>query len=74
MADLKLARLPDRKPVKLTIEIMPDLEQALADYAAAYEAAYGRQEKPADLVPYMLHAFLESDREFAKTRRQRSGP
>lgn len=75
MADLKLGRLPDRKPVKLAIEIMPDLEQALADYSAAYEAAYGKSEKPADLVPYMLWAFLDSDREFAKTRRQvKTGP
>lgn len=69
MADLKLGRIPDRKPVKLTIEILPDLEQALADYAGAYEAAYGKRENPADLVPFMLMAFLESDREFAKVRR-----
>src|SRR3546814_19797145 len=46
MADLKLAMLPDRKPVKLTFEMMPDLEQALDDYAAAYEVAYGKREKP----------------------------
>src|SRR3546814_15277822 len=70
MADLKLAMLPDRKPVKLTFEMMPDLEQALADYAAAYEVAYGKREKPADLIPYMLWAFLESDREFSKQRRR----
>jgi len=70
MADLKLGKIPARKPVKLTIEIMPDLEQALAEYAAAYEAAYGQSEKPADLVPYMLWAFLESDREFSKQRRR----
>ncbi|WP_332817633.1 DUF2274 domain-containing protein [Sphingopyxis sp.] len=70
MPDLKLARLPDRKPVKLAIEIMPHLEQALADYAAAYEAAYGKHEKPADLIPYMLHAFLESDREFSRKWRK----
>lgn len=69
MPDLKLPRLPDRKPVKLTFEMMPDLEQALGDYASAYEAAYGKREKPADLIPYMLWAFLESDREFARARR-----
>ena len=70
MADLKLAMLPDRKPVKLTFDMLPDLEQALADYAAAYEIAYGKREKPADLIPYMLWAFLESDREFSKQRRR----
>lgn len=66
MPDLKLARIPDRKPVKLAVEILPDLEQALADYAAAYEAAYGKREKAVDLVPFMLWAFLESDRDFMK--------
>ena len=34
MADLRLARLPDRTPVKITIGIPPALNQSLADYAA----------------------------------------
>jgi hypothetical protein len=68
MAELKLARIPDRTPVKLTISISPDLQQALADYAVAYEAAYGQRESVADLVPYMLASFLGSDRAFARTR------
>lgn len=29
MADLKLAKLPDRTPVKLSITITPDLQAAL---------------------------------------------
>jgi hypothetical protein len=70
MPDIKLAKLPDRKPVRLQIEIMPDLEQALADYAEAYERAYGSREKPADLVPAMIWSFLESDRDFMRLRRQ----
>lgn len=70
MADLKLPRLPDRTPVKLTISIAPDLHRALNDYAAAYETAYGQREAVADLVPAMLASFLESDRGFAKRRRE----
>lgn len=66
MPDLKLGKIPDRKAVKLMIEIMPDLEHALGEYAAAYETVYGAREKPADLVPFMLWAFLESDREFMR--------
>lgn len=38
MADLKLTKLPDRTPVKLTISVLPDLAKALEDYAAIYEA------------------------------------
>lgn len=43
MPDIKLPKLPDRKPVKLVVEILPDLEQALAAYADAYAAAYGQR-------------------------------
>lgn len=69
MTDLKLARLPDRTPVKLTISISPDLHLALADYAALYQQAYGDEQAIADLVPHMLAAFLTSDRAFSKARK-----
>jgi len=68
MADLKLTKLPDRTPVKLTISVSPDLSKALEDYAAVYEATYGQRENVADLVPYMLNSFLDSDRAFARAR------
>ncbi|MEN3746105.1 DUF2274 domain-containing protein [Sphingomonas sp. HF-S3] len=68
MPELKLAQLPDRTPVKLGISVMPDLHQALVDYAALYAQSYGREEPVADLIPAMLAAFLESDRAFSKGR------
>jgi hypothetical protein len=68
MADLKLARLPDRTPVRLTIAISPELKRALDDYAAVYRETYGQDEPVADLVPAMLGLFLASDRAFAKAR------
>ncbi|MGV1682444.1 DUF2274 domain-containing protein [Sphingopyxis sp. NJF-3] len=70
MPDLKLAKLPDRRPVKLVIQVLPDLDAALADYAAAYEAAYGTKESVIDLIPSMLENFLESDRSFMRNRRR----
>lgn len=69
MADLRLAKLPDRTPVKLSIQVTPDLHQALTDYAALYAKAYDCKETIADLIPAMLAAFLESDRAFAKRGR-----
>ncbi|MBC9030848.1 DUF2274 domain-containing protein [Sphingomonas sp. JC676] len=69
MPDLKLAKLPDRTPIKLAITVTPDLHQALSEYAALYSETYGRDEPVAELVPAMLGAFLDSDREFAKRRR-----
>lgn len=70
MSELKLAKLPDRTPVRITIALNPDLNQALCDYAAVYRAQYGEGESVADLIPFMLGAFLESDKGFAKARKQ----
>lgn len=68
MADLKLAKLPDRTPVKLSITITPDLQHALREYAAVYAQAYGTEEPIVELIPAMLAAFLESDRNFVRAR------
>ncbi|OJU15154.1 MULTISPECIES: DUF2274 domain-containing protein [unclassified Sphingomonas] len=68
MADLKLSQLPDRTPIKLSISVLPDLHQALADYAALYAQTYGRDEPMAELIPAMLATFLESDRAFVRER------
>lgn len=70
--ELKLAKLPDRTPVKLSITITPDLQAALHDYAAVYAAAYGVEEPVAELIPHMLSAFLAADRGFAKAREKGS--
>ena len=66
MPELKLAKLPDRTSVKITVTVPADLNQALSQYAEMYRSAYGEAEPVAELIPFMLAAFLESDREFAK--------
>lgn len=68
MVDLKLAKLPDRTPVKLLVTITPDLQAALQTYAAIYAETYGVDESIAELVPAMLVSFLESDRSFVRER------
>ncbi|MCT7378227.1 DUF2274 domain-containing protein [Chelativorans salis] len=70
MADLKLGKLPDRTPAKITITVSAQLNQMLRDYAVIYRETYGESETAAELVPFMLEAFLESDRAFAKARRE----
>jgi hypothetical protein len=69
MADIKLAQLPDRTPVKLALVLTPELHRDLADYALFYAQAYGREEPLTELVPAMLESFLLSDRAFARSRR-----
>jgi len=69
MAELKLPRLPDRVPVKLTVLVSPQLHVDLIRYAEIYCEAYGQKEAITDLVPAMLSSFLESDREFARSQK-----
>ncbi len=68
MADLKLGKLPDRTPVKLSVTITPDLQAALQTYASIYAETYGVEEPIAELVPAMLASFLEGDRSFVRER------
>ncbi|TGT71776.1 MULTISPECIES: DUF2274 domain-containing protein [unclassified Mesorhizobium] len=70
MANLKLGKLPDRTPSKITITVSADLNQALSDYAALYRQTYGESETVAELIPFMLAGFLEGDRAFAKARKE----
>jgi hypothetical protein len=69
MIALKLKQLPDRQSEKMVILVSADLKLALSDYARAYAKTYGALEDAADLVPYMLNAFLKSDYAFQKARR-----
>lgn len=69
MAELKLSKLPERAPVRLTISLSPELGRALEDFAAAYEAAYESRESVAELIPFILSQFLESDRAFVRGRK-----
>jgi hypothetical protein len=69
MTGLKLAKLPDRTPVRITIMVGPDLNRSLHAYAELYREAYGASESVSELVPYMLEAFLKSDHGFAKARK-----
>jgi hypothetical protein len=70
MADLKLTKLKDRTPVKITIHLSPDLSQALGAYAELYRETYGEAEPVQELIPAMLASFLESDRAFVQRRRK----
>jgi len=70
MAELRLRKLPDRTPVKLTLHLPPDLNEALGAYARMYSEAYGEAEPLQELIAAMLASFLESDRGFAAWRRR----
>ncbi|WP_029934470.1 DUF2274 domain-containing protein [Sphingomonas sp. UNC305MFCol5.2] len=69
MTGLRLAKLPDRTPARLTISITPELHRRLQDYAAAYAESYGVEEPVTELVPAMLAGFLDADRSFARRKK-----
>ena len=70
MTALKLGRLPDRTPRKLAITLPPKLMAELEAYADVYRRAYGEEVTPAELVPFMLQRFMETDRDFQKARKE----
>jgi hypothetical protein len=71
MPELKLGKLPDRQSVKIAFKASPELAQLLEDYVLAYRDAYGEEEPIEELVPFILTAFLRSDRSFAKARKDK---
>jgi hypothetical protein len=66
---MKLSKLPDRTPVKLSTTLAPTLAARLRDYADFYAETYGTREEVADLVPFMLEAFLDGDADFRRASR-----
>lgn len=66
---LKLDKLPDREAVKITFTASPELKAALTDYAEIYRRTYGHKEGVADLIPFMLEAFMNADPGFKRARK-----
>lgn len=69
---MKLAKLPDRTPVKLNVVLTPGLAQRLRDYAVFYEETYGNKEEVAELIPFILEAFLDGDSAFRRAKQRSS--
>lgn len=72
MNSIKLQRLPDRTPVKMSIAVSPELARALNDYSEFYGSCYAQTEPLAELIPAMLEAFLAGDRDFARMRKAKA--
>jgi hypothetical protein len=70
MMKLKIAALPDDKPVKIPIELPAAVHRDLVAYAdiLAQESG-GAVSDPAKLIALMLAKFMATDRAFAKLRR-----
>lgn len=71
MAKLKLGALSDDKPVKVSLEIPATLHRDLRLYAGALARETGTQvDDPTRLIVPMLQRFIETDRGFARARKE----
>ena len=66
MTKLRLGPLPKAQQVKITIKLSSELKQTLDRYAEMHSASTGERNDAVRLIPYMLQAFMEGDREFQK--------
>jgi hypothetical protein len=70
---MKLTRI--NKPlrsVQVRVTVSGELNAALENYARYYEHIHGDPVEPRGLIPEMLRAFIEADREFQAWSRSRT--
>lgn len=75
MTKLKLGRISDDKPVKVTVELPAALHSDLVAYAEVL-ARENEQDigDPSKLIAPMLARFMLTDRGFAKARKMQNKP
>jgi len=66
---LRIGKLPNLTPVKITVIFDPEVHKMLEDYANIYRDSYGEAVKPAALIPSMVKAFLSTDTGFKRARK-----
>lgn len=70
MTKLKLAAIPDDKPVKLTVELPADVHRDLIAYGEVMARESGQlAPEPAKLIVPMLQRFMATDRAFVRLRK-----
>ncbi|MEM7683186.1 MAG: DUF2274 domain-containing protein [Pseudomonadota bacterium] len=69
MSKLKLGDIRDDKPVKLTLELPAHVHRDLTAYARILSNENGQKLEPAKLIAPMIERFMQTDRGFAKARR-----
>jgi hypothetical protein len=74
MTNLKLGRLDEERPVKVTLELPAAVHRDLIQYGEvpAHETGQQAPIDPARLIAPMLSRFMATDRGFAKLRRTSS--
>ncbi len=70
MTGLKIRKIPDRTPVKITLALPPDVHADLLRYAEIYRHEHGSEETPLLLAAHMIAIFMQCDSGFRKAKQQ----
>lgn len=71
MNKLKLGHVETDKSVRVSIKLPAPLYRSVLQYAELLSKSTGQQLlEPAKIIPAMIESFIESDRGFAKLRRE----
>lgn len=63
-AKLRLGPVPKARPIKMTITLSAELKATLERYAEVHSQSNGEKNDVQRLIPFMLEAFIASDRGF----------
>ena len=66
---LKIGAIPERKQVKISASLPPDVADALYDYAEIHAREFGRKTPISELAALMIERFLDSDAAFKRARK-----
>jgi len=67
---LRIGKLPDLTPVKMTVSLDREVHEMLEDYARIYGESYGEAVKLVELIPLMVAGFLATDNGFKRARKK----
>lgn len=69
MPKLKIAAIPDEKPVKISVDLPASVHRDLVAYAETLSRQSSQSVDPTKLIAPMLARFMATDRGFRKLRR-----
>ncbi|PHZ86751.1 DUF2274 domain-containing protein [Paremcibacter congregatus] len=68
MSLLRIKKITDRTPVKITLSLPPETHSDLLKYAEIYRQEHSCTETPQVLAVHMITAFIQSDNGFKKAK------
>jgi len=71
---LKIGAIPERKSVRITLSLPPDIHAMLADYAVIHAKEFGKNTPASELAVLMIERFLNSDTAFRRARKSLRQP